>query len=245
MKFLGMAVKISLSLLEYESELAKYSDQLATSEAFSRTMELVDSNRLYSLHIDVMRPPFILDRSAFPTNLIRRIYQAFHDRIALEMHLMVRNSEFLFQEFNNFVDPKDRSNILMAIQREAYGSEHEIITALNTIRVMGYRNGIALDLPTPIGSLTGEMVEAADVIQIMSVPMGKGGQKYDERATEKIRYLASRFPRKVVKVDGGINDKTARHARKAGAEVLVVGSFITTSKSPLEALERLHRALTD
>lgn len=68
---------------------------------------------------------------------------------------------------------------------------------------------------------------------------------YADEATEKIRMISKRFPDKLIEVDGGINDKTINHPKRAGAKVLIVGSFITRSRSPLSALKRLEEALKD
>ncbi len=238
-----MPAKISLSLLEYERDLVKHLDQIPRSESFLKIIKLIDSRRLYSIQIDVMRPPFIQERFAFPIPLIRKIYETFRERIALEMHLMVENPIHLIGELNAFIESEDRPNTSIAIHREAYGSEQQTINALKKIGGMGYRIAIALDLPTPVASLTDEMIEAADTILMMSVPMGKGAQQYDERADEKIKSIAIRFPEKQIEVDGGINERTARDAMDAGARILVVGSFVTKSSDPLGSLERLQNTL--
>ncbi len=235
--------QISLSLLEYESDLLKHLDQFKCSKVFSQILELVVSGKLYSLHIDVMRPPLISNRSAFPIELIRRIYENLHERITLEIHLMVKEPELLIEDINKFVEPDGRTEVSMIIQREAYGSEEEVIKTLRAIKTLGYRAGIGLNLPTPFKSLTEEIIKNADLVLIMSVPMGKGGQKYDDQATERIKVIASRFPDKPIKVDGGINDKTVQSVKKAGAKILVIGSFVSMSKKPLAVLENLERML--
>lgn len=236
---------ISLSLLEYESHLLKHLNHLADSKVFSKTIELVNSGKLYSLHIDVMRPPLIPGRSAFPIELIRHIYENLHERIILDIHLMVKEPDFLIQEISEFIQPEKRTEISMTVQREGYSCKEGVMTALRIIRNLGYRAGIGLDLPTRVKTLTDEMIEKSDLVLLMSVPMGKGGQKYDEEATERIKELSSRFPEKPIGIDGGINDKTTVSAKKAGATIFVIGSFVTMSRKPLEALEKLKMILED
>jgi len=185
----------------------------------------------------------IPDRSTFPIDLIKYIYENFHEKIILEIHLMVKEPNLLVQEINEFIEPRNRKRISMIIQREAYITEEEITNTLRTIKELGYKAGISLNLPTPFNRLTDEMMRDADLVLIMSVPMGKGGQEYDEQATERIKDISNRFPSKPIKVDGGINDMTAQTVKKAGAEIFVVGSYLTKNGDPFGALERIERIL--
>ncbi len=237
--------RISLSLLEYERDLPRRPSQRTRSESFARILKLIDSGKLYSLHIDVMRPPLIPDRSAFPIELVKQVYQEFHEKIVLEIHLMVKEPDLLVQEISKFVQQKERRKTSMIIQCEAYGSEQEIVNTLGTIKGLGYRAGIGINLSTCFKSLTDQMIEISDLVLVMSVPMGKGGQEYSDQATERIRDISKRFPEKAIKVDGGINDRNTASVAKAGAKILVVGSFVTASRRPLDALKRLEKELTN
>ena len=234
---------ISLSILEYERELSQQIGNLANSEAFSKIVELVDSGFLYSVHIDVMRPPLVPHRSSFPIELIRDVCSHLRSKILIEVHLMVNEPELLIEKINGFVDPEHRTKVALIIQREAYISEEEVINRLRIIKSLGYKAGIGLNFPTPFENLTDEMIENSDLILVMSVPMGKGGQKYEDRATERIRSISRRFPEKLSKVDGGINDKTIKTVIEAGARILVMGSFITRNRRPLDALKRIRRMI--
>jgi len=233
----------SLSLLEYESHLLKQLSYHKHSGVFSKILELVDSGKLYSLHVDVMRPPLIRNRSAFPIELIRGVYEDLYEKIILDIHLMVKEPESLVQEINEFIQPGEMTKTTMIIQQEAYSSEGKIITTLETLKSLGYKAGIGLNLPTPFDSLTDETVRNADEVLVMSVPMGKGGQQYDDEATERIRKLSRKFPDKLIRVDGGINDKTILSAKRAGAKIFVIGSYVTMSRRPLVRLEKLERIL--
>ena len=235
---------ISLSILEYERELSKRIGDLESSEAFSKIVQLVDSGMLYSLHIDVMRPPLIPDRSSFQLELIRDLYFLLHNKTVLEIHLMMNEPELLIQEINRFIKPRHRANIALIIQREAYVSEEGVIERLEIIRDLGYRTGIGLNLPTAFDSLTDDIIGNADIVLIMSVPMGKGGQRFDVEASMRIKSGSERFPDKLIKVDGGINDETARSVVEAGAGILVVGSYITRNKEPISVLMRLKGVLS-
>ncbi|MCW3979264.1 MAG: ribulose-phosphate 3-epimerase, partial [Candidatus Bathyarchaeota archaeon] len=81
------------------------------------------------------------------------------------------------------------------------------------------------------------------LIYVMSVPAGRGGQKFDPRVVEKVRLLKEAYPSKPLGVDGGINEETGRLIIEAGADRLVVGSRITGSDDPIEALRSLRKGL--
>jgi len=234
---------ISLSILEYERELSKRIGDLESSEAFSKIAQLVDSGMLYSLHIDVMRSPLIPHRSSFQLELIRNLYFLLHNKTVLEIHLMMNEPELLIGEINKFVEPNHRAKVALIIQREAYASEEEVIERLEIIKDLGYRVGIGLDLPTAFESLTNSTISNADIVLIMSVPMGKGGQKYNAQASMRIKSVSKQFPDKLIKVDGGVNDRTARLVVEAGASILVIGSYVTMDKKPTSALMSLKRVL--
>jgi len=236
-------VQISLSLLEYERQLREEPAELRQSEIFSKIGEIVNSGEIYSLHIDVMRPPLIPNRSAFPIQLVREICESFHGRILLEIHLMVTRPDHLVRQIDEFIKPERRTRTSVIIQREAYDSEKDAIETLRKIKGSGYQVGIGLNLPTPFESLSDEIVQNADLVLIMSVPMGRGGQKYDAVAHERIKEISKRFPDKPIKVDGGINEETIQPVVEAGAKIIVVGSFISMSKRPVVALRKLRRAL--
>jgi len=234
---------ISLSILEYERELSKRIGDLESSEAFSKIAQLVDSGMLYSLHIDVMRPPLIPHRSSFQLELIRDLYFLLHSKTVLEIHLMMNEPDLLIREINKFVQPNHRAKVALIIQREAYSSEEEVTERLGIIKDLGYKAGIGLNLPTAFESLTNSIIDNSDIVLIMSVPMGKGGQKYNAQASTRIRSVSERFPDKLIKVDGGVNDRTARSVVDAGASILVVGSYITMNKEPTSVLSRLKGIL--
>lgn len=235
---------ISLSILEYEEALSRRIGDLESSEVLPTILELVDSGMLFSLHVDVMRPPLIPHGSSFQLELIRDLYFPLHNRIFLEIHLMMKEPELLIEEITEFVEPRCRGNVALIVQREAYVSEEEVIKGLRIIKNLGYKAGIGLNLPTPFKSLTDGMIENADIVLIMSVPMGKGGQRYNAQASRRIKSVSERFPDKLIKVDGGINDKTARSVVEAGASILVVGSYITRNKDPIGVLMRLTTTLS-
>ena len=237
-----MQMLISLSLLEYEPVLAKHVDDLAGSECLSKIIRLVQTGKIHRAHVDVMRPPMIPDTSNFSKDLMHRLYVELHEKVQLAYHLMVKEPSPLIEEINGFVPKEERAKTLIIIQRESFNSEDEAVKALRLLKTQGYEAGICLDLPTPRRVLTGKIIEAADNLLIMSVPMGRGGQKYSSKATRRIAFFSRGFPEKPITVDGGIDPKTIGVAGKAGAKEAVVGSFITRNGNPEEAIRALGGA---
>jgi ribulose-phosphate 3-epimerase len=234
---------ISLSILGYEKDLRNQRDEDAQSKVVNKITSLIDSGLICNLHIDVMRPSLIPDKIAFPMETIKRIYDNYNKKISFELHLMVANPILCINKMNDFIQPNIMSQTLVIIQYEAYLQEDKVINALQTLHALGYKAGIGLDLPTPVEKLTKEIVDKSDLVFLMAVPMGKGGQKYDQSATEKIRHVSKAFPRKVIEVDGGLNDKTIKYAKDAGTKILVIGSYITNNIEPLDVLDKISKIL--
>ena len=237
---------ISLSILEYEQNLSESIDILPKSPTFFQILRLIETKKLRSIHLDVMRPPLIPNRITFPIKLIEKLYETLHEKIPLALHLMVPHPILIVNRICRFIPRENRAKIPIIIQRESFKSENEILEAVDLLRKQGYgRIGICLDLPTPCGSISEKTVEAADFILLMTVHMGRGRQKYVDEGTRKILYFSQQYPDKPIWVDGGINLYTAHIAEKAGAKALVVGSYITRSNNPTEALLELTRSLRE
>ena len=239
-------MKISLSILEYEQSLYDEMEFPFKSEIFSRIIDLINTGWVDSIHIDVMRPPLIPNRIVFPLRLIRELYEALHERIPFSFHLMVSDPLLMIKNMDEFIPKVDRADNAVIIQRESFNSEDEMLNAIGLLRKLGYNKvGVCLDLPTPCGSVSEKSVEAADFILLMTVHMGRGRQRYSDAGTEKIKYFSRRYPDKPLWVDGGINIRTAQIVKRAGAETLVVGSFITLNDNPVYALIRLAQSVND
>ncbi len=235
---------ISLSILEYEQNLYEHVDALPKSPLFNQILQLIQTRKIRSIHIDVMRPPLIPNRITFPIKLIEKLYEALHDKIPLSIHLMVPHPVFIVDKMNSFIPRNERDRNPLIIQRESFNSEDEILETINLLRGQGYNYvGVCLDLPTPCETISEKTVEAADFLLLMTVHMGRGRQKYVDEGTKKIMYFSQRYPEKPIWVDGGINPYTAQKAEKAGAKALVVGSYITLSEDPKEALLRLAHSV--
>jgi len=137
----------------------------------------------------------------------------------------------------------NESAIVASVHAEAFEDAEDAAKALRAIRGARCVPGIAIDLPTPVDALKSGAVGEADIIHVMSVPAGRGGQRFHRESLSKISRLKEAYPSKLLEVDGGINRETGRLAVEVGADKLVVGSGITGSSDPLEAIESLKKGL--
>ena len=190
------------------------------------------------MHIDVIRPPYS-EKPRFSEGLIRELCRSL-PQTKLEIHLMAPEPLPILNEVK--ASCIDGPTPDASVHIEAY-KNREAAEALMVIRRMGFRPGIAIDLPTPVDSLAPSVVEEAELIYVMSVPAGRGGQSFDPGAVEKVRWLKKAYPSMLLGVDGGIDEETGRLVIEAGADRLTVGSRITGSCDPLEALRSLRMDL--
>ncbi len=112
---------------------------------------------------------------------------------------------------------------------------------VDKIRALGCRAAVSISPGTPIEKIA-KVLPKLDMVLVMSVEPGFGGQKFMPEVLEKVRWLRAHYPNLDIQVDGGINDETAPLAVEAGANVLVVGSYLVKAADPGEALKRLKRA---
>lgn len=98
---------------------------------------------------------------------------------------------------------------------------------LEYVKVAGYRTGLAINPTVSLENITREMAETIDVLLIMSVSPGAGRQAYNPAVTEKIRQARIMYPNLELQVDGGLNEETIPEVIGAGADNLVIGSYIT------------------
>jgi len=234
---------ISLSILDYEPELAAHLDNISESKSMITILGLIQTGKIQRVHIDVMKPPMIPKKTAFKIDLLHALYQSLKDNIPLASHLMVDDPYAIIEEMNMFILRKERSNFEIFVQRESFSSEADTIKVLNYLKECNYLSGICLNLPTSTKVLTSNIIEASDTILLMTVPMGAGGQGFNEEGSRRITYFSKKFPKKTIAVDGGMNPKTIVKAEKDGAKIAIVGSFITRNEHPINAVLELEQSL--
>lgn len=124
------------------------------------------------------------------------------------------------------------------IHYEAFGRETELVSAIRKFRAEGLEIGLVLNPRTSVEKVFPFLSETGSVL-LMSVEPGKEGQSFIEATYEKIRVLRRRFPDILIQVDGGINEANAKKVKEVGADLLTVGSYISSSNSPKERFDRL------
>ncbi len=196
----------------------------------TRLQEEVDSIEREAdwLQVDVMDGHFVPNLS-FGTSVVKNL----KTHLVLDIHLMVENPEDRIEEF---LEIGAKHITFHAETVEETDSRSALIQA---IRDGGATAGIALKPATPISAIE-DVLDDVDLVLIMSVEPGFGGQAFMPEVLEKVRVLRLRFPRLMIQMDGGINDMTAPACIEAGANNLVAGSFVFGAADRAAAIASLR-----
>ena len=182
------------------------------------------------LHIDVMDGNFVPNISfGFPVLKNVRLHT---DKI-LDVHLMISNPDEFIDEF-----AKSGADII-TVHFEACPHLHRTI---QHIKSKGVKAGIALNPHTPVSVLE-DIISDVDLVLIMSVNPGFGGQKFISSSVDKVKKLRSLIESSgsgaLIEIDGGVNLATGKQLKEAGADALVAGSFVFNSEIPEETITQL------
>jgi len=139
--------------------------------------------------------------------------------LLFDCHLMIANVEKQIKKYIN-----SPANII-TVHYESFDDTEKLIKVLKKIKKAGKLVGLSIDLNTKI-EVIDTLIKYIDVVVVMCVKAGKGGQEFDKSALKKIKYVRTLSPQILIEVDGGINDKTAPLCVKAGADILVAGSYV-------------------
>jgi ribulose-phosphate 3-epimerase len=185
------------------------------------------------LHLDVMDGQFVPNLTFGP--LIVAAIDRLTD-LPLDVHLMVRDPLQLAPRF------VQAGADWLTIHGEAVGDAE---AALRKIKRLGARAGISLNPGTPLGAIA-RALPAADLVLVMSVNPGFGGQEFIPSALDKVAELrklkTENVTKAMISIDGGINRDTAKRAVAAGAEVLVAGSAIFSSRDRAAEINAIRGA---
>lgn len=195
-----------------------------------REVELLNTSAADFIHVDIMDGVFVPNIS-FGIPVTEAIHR--HATKPLDVHLMIVNPELYLEDF-----VKAGASIL-TIHVEACPHLHR---TLQEIKRLGVSVGVALNPHTPI-ELLSEVLEEVDVVCVMSVNPGFGGQKFIEHSYSKVANLKNLILKKGVKtqieVDGGVSEQNAKRLVEAGADILVAGSFVFKAPDPIAAIASL------
>lgn len=204
---------------------------------FSRLAEevkLVEEGGADFLHFDIMDGRFVPNLSFGPV-VVKSV--RCRSRLPFEVHLMV-------EEPDRFVTPFIQAGAdMITIHVECF---RKLYTTIEKISSLGKRVGLALNPPTPLSTVE-YLLKNVDMLLVMTVDPGFGGQHFIPEMLPKIRKARQIIDEKGLNidlaVDGGLDEETAPLVVKEGADVLAVGSAIFGRGNPKEALEALRRRL--
>lgn len=183
------------------------------------------------IHVDVMDGHFTPNITIGPP-VVARLRE--HASVPLDVHLMITNPDEFVEDFAN------AGADIITFHVEAALHPHR---TLMKIKDLGCQAGIVLNPGTSQDEIE-FLVEYVDMVLIMTVNPGFGGQKFIPEMLRKISYVRSMLGERDLEVDGGIDPITAPEVVKAGANVLVAGSYIYNKPSYKEAIRNLRSAAT-
>ena len=193
-------------------------------------IEMINQSEADWLHLDIMDGVFVPNISfGFP--IIDRLKEK-TDK-PLDVHLMIVEPEKFVKEI------ADAGAYSMNVHYEACTHLHRVV---NEIKKYDMKAAVTLNPHTPVALLE-DIINELDMVLIMSVNPGFGGQKFINHSIEKVETLKNLIIRKsshaLIEVDGGVNLETGRKLIDAGADVLVAGNFVFASDDPISTIKNL------
>ena len=193
-------------------------------------MEMINNSECDWLHIDIMDGVFVPNISfGFPVLK----YVAKLCKKPLDVHLMIVQPEKFINEV------RDLGAYSMNVHVEACPHLHRVI---QQIKENGMKAGVTLNPATPVSTLV-DIIEDLDIVMLMSVNPGFGGQTFIPRTLEKVRELRAMIENSnshaLIEVDGGVNRETGKMLVDAGVDVLVAGSAVFKAVDPVEEIRIL------
>jgi ribulose-phosphate 3-epimerase len=219
-----MSAKISASVLDSNFTEIKI------------TLRMLEDSKIEYIHFDVMDGNFVPNLT-FGARLIKPLRPL--TKLVFDTHLMIKNPEKYLADF------LDAGSDIVTVHAEATKKIKEII---GTIHARGKKAGLSIKPGTPLSSIM-KWLPSLDLVLVMSVEPGFGGQKFMEKMLEKVRKLRAVIDEKkyscLIEIDGGINAETLPNACAAGIDLFVAGRAIFGEKDPRVAIRNLMQAVNN
>ncbi|MDO8952548.1 MAG: ribulose-phosphate 3-epimerase [Draconibacterium sp.] len=195
-----------------------------------KEIEMINQSEAGYIHFDVMDGVFVPNIS-FGIPVIEHVKKIAQK--PMDVHLMIVNPDALIGSFVN------AGASIITVHYEACIHLHRTI---QIIKNLGIKASVCLNPHTPVTVLE-DIISELDMVLLMSVNPGFGGQAFIENTYKKVRQLKTLIeknnPDCLIEVDGGVNYETGKNLFDSGADVLVAGSFVFNSKNPAETIRNL------
>ena len=197
-----------------------------------RDIEMINKSQADWFHIDIMDGVFVPNIS-FGMPVLQAITK--HATKTIDVHLMIVNPDQYIKTFKNL------GADILTVHYEACNHLHRTLQA---IKAEGMKAGVALNPHTNINLLE-DVINDIDMVCLMSVNPGFGGQSFIENTYSKIRQLKELIIKKnaatLIEIDGGVTNKNAKELVDAGADVLVAGSYVFGAQNPTQTIADLKQ----
>mgnify|MGYP003121769881 FL=1 len=197
-----------------------------------RDIEMINKSEADWFHIDIMDGVFVPNIS-YGMPVLKAITK--HAKKTIDVHLMIVDPDRYIKEF------AELGSDILTVHYEACTHLHRTIQA---IKAEGMKAGVALN-PHSNVDLLKDIIKDIDLVLVMSVNPGFGGQSFIENTYNKVKQLKTIIEnagaQTLIEVDGGVTDKNAAQLTKAGADVLVAGSYVFKAQDQLETIKGLKK----
>jgi ribulose-phosphate 3-epimerase len=199
-----------------------------------RDVEMINKSEADWFHIDIMDGVFVPNIS-FGMPVLRDIVK--HATKTIDVHLMIVDPDRYIKTF------ADLGSNILTVHYEACTHLHRTLQA---IKSEGMKAGVAINPHTNVNLLE-DIINDIDLVCIMSVNPGFGGQSFIENTYKKVKQLREIIVKNnastLIEIDGGVTNKNAKQLIDAGADVLVAGSFVFKSTNPIQTIKELKEII--